>query len=381
MIPVPTHFAPARRASPAQLRHKIEQIASNPVIDGLLGATSGLLAVLNEHRQILAVNETLLKWLGVGAAGDVLGLRPGEAIKCIHAHEMPGGCGTSQYCGTCGAAIAIVSAVADDLPMQRTCSVTVERDGLFADIYLRVQCCPMRFSGRRILLLFLQDITREQQAAAIERAFFHDVSNVATALTYISDCLRRDPGRKTDERATQLHRLSLRLASEIKFHRCLVDPENYVYQKTIEEVTLRRIVGEIRSMFDARFASEEKRLVLPKRLPAMKLRTDVTLVLRILNNMVLNALEASAAGDEVRLWIEPSGPDISFCVWNRQAIPPDVARRVFQRNFSTKQQIGRGIGTYSMKLLGEQFLSGAVRFTTSPQDGTVFRLTLPMNKR
>ena len=67
---------------------------------------------------------------------------------------------------------------------------------------------------------------------------------------------------------------------------------------------------------------------------------------------------------------------ISFCVWNAQAIPQKFAIRIFQRNFSTKEQAGRGIGTYSMKLFGEKFLGGRVSFTSSPKKGTVFRLTL-----
>jgi sensor histidine kinase regulating citrate/malate metabolism len=65
-------------------------------------------------------------------------------------------------------------------------------------------------------------------------------------------------------------------------------------------------------------------------------------------------------------------------VWNHQSIPEDIARRVFQRNFSTKEEAGRGVGTYSMKLLGEQILGGRVRFSTSPEEGTVFSFSLPL---
>ena len=68
----------------------------------------------------------------------------------------------------------------------------------------------------------------------------------------------------------------------------------------------------------------------------------------------------------------------SFCVWNAGEIPADIAKRVFQRNFSTKAQAGRGIGTFSMKLFGEKYLGGRVDFTTSSSDGTVFRFILPL---
>jgi sensor histidine kinase regulating citrate/malate metabolism len=44
---------------------------------------------------------------------------------------------------------------------------------------------------------------------------------------------------------------------------------------------------------------------------------------------------------------------------------------LFRRSFSTKGR-GRGIGTYSMKLLGEKYLKGRVWFTSSPNAGTTF---------
>ena len=50
--------------------------------------------------------------------------------------------------------------------------------------------------------------------------------------------------------------------------------------------------------------------------------------------------------------------------------------QVFQRSFSTKGR-GRGLGTYSVKLLSERYLGGRVSFSSTPEAGTVFRLFLP----
>ena len=111
--------------------------------------------------------------------------------------------------------------------------------------------------------------------------------------------------------------------------------------------------------------------------PDVAVETDVALSLRVLGNMVTNALEATGENDEIRVWAEREGRSTSFCVWNRQPIDKTVALRIFQRNYSTKKGDGRGLGTYSMKLLGEQYLGGKVSFSTSEQDGTVFRFTLP----
>ena len=68
---------------------------------------------------------------------------------------------------------------------------------------------------------------------------------------------------------------------------------------------------------------------------------------------------------------------VTFLVWNRVCIPDEVALRIFQRHFSTKEESGRGLGTFAMKLLGERVLGGQVSFTSTEQDGTTFRFRLP----
>jgi hypothetical protein len=51
-----TYFAPADRANPADLEKDISFASHNPIIDALMGCVGGLLAVINERRQILALN-------------------------------------------------------------------------------------------------------------------------------------------------------------------------------------------------------------------------------------------------------------------------------------------------------------------------------------
>jgi CheY-like chemotaxis protein len=58
-------------------------------------------------------------------------------------------------------------------------------------------------------------------------------------------------------------------------------------------------------------------------------------------------------------------------------MPRDVQLQVFQRSFSTKGEPGRGLGTFSVKLLTGRYLRGSVHFTSSAEHGTVFTVTLP----
>jgi signal transduction histidine kinase len=108
------------------------------------------------------------------------------------------------------------------------------------------------------------------------------------------------------------------------------------------------------------------------------LLTDISLLERVLANMITNALEASEAGERVDVSIALETDKISFSVHNNQIIPDDVRLRVFQRNFSTKGGSGRGLGTFSMKLFGEKILGGKVSFTSRSGEGTVFTISLPL---
>ena len=94
--------------------------------------------------------------------------------------------------------------------------------------------------------------------------------------------------------------------------------------------------------------------------------------------MTINALEATEENGIVKIWSEQEGNLLSFYVWNAQEIPQEITNRIFQRNFSTKEQAGRGIGTFSMKLFGEEILGGQVSFSSSKKDGTTFKFTYPV---
>jgi len=96
--------------------------------------------------------------------------------------------------------------------------------------------------------------------------------------------------------------------------------------------------------------------------------------------MVTNALEATSEGGRVRVCCTGSPMSrfaCAFRVHNEAVMPRHVASHVFQRSFSTKASTGRGLGTYSMKLLGERYLGGEVSFVSKEGAGTLFTLALP----
>jgi signal transduction histidine kinase len=370
-----TQFAIAERADDSELQAEIELVNKSSVINGLLHTVSGMLAVLNEHRQVVALNTSLMEMLGIDDPQQTLGLRPGEAAQCIHAHETLGGCGTTKYCSTCGAAIAIVSSLGMNKPIERICALTTNRAGIQTDISLSVRSHPIIIDGNRFLLLFLQDITRQQEWAALEKAFFHDIKNMLAGLKAASEMLIEED--KNSDLAKAIHQMSVRFIKDVEIQKCLFQREACDYQPLRYKVPVEQIFEELKIIYANHPVSRTKKLRLPPFFPNILLNTDISLLMRVLCNMVTNAFEATVKNGEVRVWLEQDEKKLSFCVWNQKSISEDIARRIFQRHFSTKDEIGRGLGTYSIRLFGEKFLGGKVDFTSSEKEGTIFRIVLP----
>ena len=371
-----TYFAPAERCTKEQLQQEIRLISRNPVIDGLMMSLSGIIVVLDEHRQVIAVNDTMLEMLGYADAGEVLGLRPGEVLHCIHAHEEPWGCGTTKSCITCGAAIAIVASLKTDKPQERICAATVMKDGKKIEICFQVRSYPIKFEVQRFLLLFMQDITNQQAWASLERVFFHDINNILTGLLGTADLLTMEA--EDHKLVKTLQQQILRLKKEIDIQRVLSQTKKEYYQMVYHQISVLEVMQELRNFFSSHPAARGKSLILPETIPHVSITTDFSLLLRVLTNMVTNAFEATDPAGEVKIGINEGEKTIAFTVWNQQVIPDDIRLRIFQRHFTTKTGVGRGIGTFSMKLFGEDFLKGKIDFTSSADDGTFFTFTLPL---
>jgi signal transduction histidine kinase len=121
--------------------------------------------------------------------------------------------------------------------------------------------------------------------------------------------------------------------------------------------------------------AKNKKIVLAPDCEDVRLHIDRTLLSRVIGNLVKNALEAESAGATVTLGCKKTGDGAAFTVHNPAQMPEDSRLQVFQRSFSTKGA-GRGLGTYSIRLLTEKYLKGKVSFTTGPE-GTAFTAEYP----
>ena len=174
---------PSGRSIGSALANEIKIINESTIIDCLLESVHGLMAILNENRQLLAINDNMLLALGVASLKEVLGLRLGKAVHCIHAEHAASGCGTTEYCSTCGAAIAQVIALRDNRPSEQLCAIEIPGDHEHSNIFFRVRASPLKIDEHKYILLFMQDVSQEQRVAALEQVFLHDLRNTTMGIS------------------------------------------------------------------------------------------------------------------------------------------------------------------------------------------------------
>ncbi len=372
-----TSFAPAERTDQTVFVRQIENISNSPVMSKLLEASCGLLVVLNEERQIVGLNEAFLNSLGMKEPAAILGLRLGETLECVHASGAPNGCGTTPHCATCGAAIATMSAIVDDVPSEQTCALTAEREGKTVDLFLSVTARPFKVDGNRWILIFAQDITQQHSLASLENIFYHDFNNILMVLTGCGDLLSTK--QPDDALASMIQNTARRLSAEVQLQRFLSNNKgDSTLLSNSTAVSMAALQEELDLIILNHPSADGKTVAQSWPGESFELQTDINLLSRVVGNMLLNALESTDLGGTVRLVTSLHGREITWDVWNDTYITPDIQRRIFQKHFSTKNTLGRGLGTYSMKLLGEKYLPGNVSFTSTPEGGTTFQFRHPL---
>ncbi|HCY88003.1 MAG TPA: hypothetical protein DHV36_22895 [Desulfobacteraceae bacterium] len=372
-----TFFAPAEKTDPDRFEQQISLVSQSPVMAAILKIVSGLLLVMNQDRQVVAVNHGLMDSLGLSDITSVLGLRFGEIMACAYAEDQPAGCGTTPRCVTCGAAIATMACIETDEDQEEICTMSRERGGVVEDMSLLVRTRAVTIDDRKWVLFFANDITQQQIWTHMERVFFHDISNLLTGLLGNAELLAmRQP---ENDRAVHIRNGIRKLAGEVDLQKVFSYEKDDTYMVDTAEVRLEEIRSELSLILDGHRALKGKRLREQWPDAQIHLFTDLILVSKVLGNMVLNALEASPEGGDVLLRVTEEADGVVWSVRNPGGIPDEIQQRIFQRYFSTKADVGRGLGTYSMKLFGETYLKGRVWFITDTD--TTFYFKLPFGKQ
>ena len=335
-----------------------------------------MIMALNGCRQVVFANQATVDFLGKDSVEEVLGKRPGEAFGCINAEVGPGGCGTSKHCRSCEAIRAILTALGGDRG-QGDCKLLRREHSMIEGLDLKVSASPLYLDERSYVIYAITDVSHEMRRRSMERIFFHDVLNLAGGINGLVELLREDAAANgPSDELFVLSSATQTLVDEIIAQRELLAAEAKELKPTYAHVGSRSLLDMLQRLYATSPPAQGQELRLGPGCADVLLETDMRLAQRVLGNMIKNAFEAGAPGDAVTLACVDEGESVRFTVHNPAYIQPGIQESIFHRRFSTKGA-GRGLGAYSMMLLSERYLQGAVGFSSDEASGTTFFLLLP----
>ncbi|WP_428560804.1 MAG: sensor histidine kinase [Solidesulfovibrio sp. DCME] len=374
--PDQTCFAPAERAPSLEIEQHYA-ILSEHEIPVVLNSIPVISMVLNRCRQVVFGNRKFADVIGVADIRDALGKRPGEAFRCVHATTAPGGCGTGEFCAHCGAVRSILLGLAGRDNIQE-CNINRDHDGKVEALDLRVSSSPFLLDNERFLIFSITDVSHEKRRRALERIFFHDMLNTVGGLQGLMEFLAEEVPGDLRPDAQLIHKAMVQLTDEITYQKQLLAAETNELETNFVPLSTNDILELVEATFQNAEQARGKRIDVVNDCQDVLVTSDPVLLRRVLGNMVKNALEATGPGGVVALGCDAATASVRFWVRNEAVIPRSVRMRIFNRSFSTKG-VGRGLGTYSIKLLTERYLGGTVDFRSAPGEGTTFWVHLPLS--
>ena len=369
------HASPEREGS-EKLQEQLNIFNLIEEFKDFFGTLPNLVFLLNSRRQILFSNQDLIHDIAHQELSDFLGKRVGEYLNCIHSNDCESGCGTSEHCKVCGAVNVVIQSQKNQKKVINECSVTSMVNEQMVNYNFQVSSAPLKIKNEVFYIFTILDISHEKRRKNLERIFFHDVLNTAGSLATLSDMITTiDNDAKKLELLKIIRSESKELLEEIMAQKNLTEAETG--ELAIQNERLSTI--EMLDLISLPFQENDKYKAfvdIDEDSDDVLFYSDKTILNRILKNMIKNAIEASENEESILIGTEETTDSIRFYVKNKTYIPRHIQLQLFQRNFSTKSK-DRGLGTYSMKLLGEEYLNGKVSFISNEEEGTTFIFEIP----
>ena len=358
-------------------------IISDP-IQKILDAFPQPTALLNLEEKVITVNINFLKLFSYADSEQLIGKRPVDIFYCIYAIDKNNHSQITDQCRKCGENLDVKESKVSCSRFTERCHLTfVDSAGHFDDFHnMKVNKSPFTIDGNQFYLFSITDISNDVRRRLVERIFFHDVLNTAGNILGILDVLNLvgNDDERSDGLYESLKNTSQDLINELKYQRDLSAAENNELIPVLYPISSLGILHSTRNEIINSDAAFNRKILIASSSVDEEIRTDGVLLRRVLINMLKNALEATKSGEKVILGCQPLNKEnFRFWVHNDASILPEIQSQIFHKSTSTKGS-DRGLGIFSMRLVGEKYLKGKVSFTSSDEEGTLFMIDLPINQ-
>ncbi|MFB6341626.1 sensor histidine kinase [Saccharicrinis sp. FJH62] len=366
-----------KRYSPDILDSERSLIMSLEYFKDVFNSISTVAFVLNSTRQVIFASNETLQLLDIETDKILIGMRPGEVVSCIHASETPHGCNTSDSCKYCGLFQTLNESQRQQDKVTSECRISSSQGDKTIAYDFSVSSVPVRISHNIYYIVSLIDISSDKRKEQMEKIFFHDLVNSVGGISGLMEYLDTSSDlNKERDIFSHLKDASKDILEQIISFKQLLNAESGELKVDFIDVSAVDIIQSSVDIISKHEVVKGKKIDFSG-IENIRIYTDKALLTRIMVNMLKNAAEAvNERNSVIQIGAGKTDSIVKFWVKNDYVMPDSIQKQIFQRSFSSKGN-GRGLGTYSMKILGENYLNGKVGFTSNKTDGTTFFIDLP----
>jgi PAS domain-containing protein len=123
----------------------------------ILNAIPLIIFVVDDDVRIRDLNDTAATVFGLDKA-TVLNRRGGEVLHCLHAYDVPEGCGRASFCQTCVIRDSVTKCLEGQAVTRRRTKAELLLAGARKELELLITASPMPIGNETMALLIIEDI-------------------------------------------------------------------------------------------------------------------------------------------------------------------------------------------------------------------------------
>ncbi len=391
-------------------RAETERAEQHALIEAIYRNAPLIMMMVDGDRRIQQLNDFATPFAGQPAK-DLLGLRPGEALRCLHAMDDPQGCGFGEFCSDCVIRNTVADTLENGTPhLQVEAAFESSPEGKTRSLTLLISTTPIIFHDENMALVTMMDITglrqSEQEREKLQSQLLqsqklesvgrlaggvaHDFNNMLTIINGYAELMTDvlSPSEPLYNNALQIHEAGKRSAVIVRkllafARKQTISPEVMNLNDNVASMLkmLQQLIGENIEL--AWRPGENLWLV----------KMDFSQLDQILANLVVNARDAIADIGKITIETKNVEFDEQYCDTHTGFVPgqfvmltisdtgcgmeAEVFDNLFEPFFTTKR-IGKGTGLGLSTVYGiVKQNSGFINVYSEPGQGTTFRIYLP----
>ncbi len=185
------------------------------ILRSVFDAIPSLIFVVDDDVRIQEYNAAAAEILSLKRPA-ILKRRGGEVLNCLHATDVPEGCGRAPLCKSCVIRNSVTEAFQGNRVVRRRKKLEILREGHKTEIYALITASPFYYKKRPLALLVIEDISEiaelqrmipvcsickkvrdDQKSWSRFEAYFKEHWDVDFSHGYCPECFKKEMDKET----------------------------------------------------------------------------------------------------------------------------------------------------------------------------------------